>query len=106
MANNGDFILEQTRYESLGVGLPFLPGEGKFTNLDGKFYLTGLNRRFSELGLRAMPVAEQALVVGDQVVKLNDTFPPGALIIIKTRRLSLLQSLYNRISIGRVKLAG
>lgn len=97
---NGDLVLRRTRYESLGVGLPFMAGEGQLTNKGGQFYLTGLDRHFPELALRAMPVAEQALVVRGRTYKFNDIFAPGAVIKLRANSLSLLQALRYKLSKG------
>lgn len=97
---NGEIVLVATRYESLGVGLPFLVGEGQLTNNQGQFHLTGLDRHFPSLALRAMPIAEQALIVGERIYKFNDFFAPGAMIEIRARRLSLFQVLSYKLSKG------
>ena len=47
-----ELTLTATKYQSFGVGLPFLPGEGEFTQEGDYFYLRGQNRHFKELGLR------------------------------------------------------
>ena len=46
VGENGELVLVGTRYESLGVGLPFQVGEGLLINKEGQFHLTGLKRPF------------------------------------------------------------
>lgn len=95
--HDGGLVLTETEYQSLGVGLPFLPGEGKLTIENGRFVIRGLNRRFAEIGLRAMPVARQALVVQGRRYELTTLVPPGSLIrlyvVRKTPLVVLLEKL-------------
>lgn len=76
-------VLVSTFYESLGVGLPFLPGEGELTNDHGRFVLTGLNRTFPEIALRVSPVAKQTLVYRGRQIDLNGLFPPDSLVRLR-----------------------
>lgn len=100
MEKNGDLVLTSTRFESLGVGLPFSPGEGQFENIDGQFHITGLNRRFPQLTIRTMPVAEQALIVKGRTYRFDDYFAPGAMLKLKVRKLPLFRVLICRPSKG------
>lgn len=100
VGENGDLVLVATRYESLGVGLPFIVGEGQLVNKEGQFHLTGLNRHFPHLVLRTVPVAEQALVVRGRTYRFDDSFAPGAMIKLKAKNLSLLQLLSYKLSKG------
>lgn len=100
VGKEGDLVLVATRYESLGVGLPFVVGEGLLVNEGGQFHLTGLDRHFPCLALRAMPVAEQALVARGRTYNFNDFFAPGAMIELRARSLSLLQALGYKLSKG------
>ncbi|GBF35067.1 DUF1850 domain-containing protein [Desulfocucumis palustris] len=87
--DSGDRLaLNSTVYDSLGVGLPFLAGDGKLTEDGGKFILTGINRRFREVNIRAVPLARQALIYRGRMYYYNDYFASGALVNIKVRRLS------------------
>ncbi|HKM38817.1 MAG TPA: DUF1850 domain-containing protein [bacterium] len=97
---DGGLVLVATRYESLGVGLPFAVGEGELDNKEGQFHLTGLDRHFPFLSLRTMPVAEHALLVRGWTYKLTDFFTPGAMIRIEAQDLSLLQLLSYKLSKG------
>ncbi|NLG87231.1 MAG: DUF1850 domain-containing protein [Firmicutes bacterium] len=100
LGKNKELVLCRTRYESLGVGLPFMIGEGQFTNRGGQFYLTGQNRHFPELALRAMPVAEQALIVRGRTYRFNDFFAPGSVIKLRAISLSPFQALRYKLSEG------
>ncbi len=100
LGKNKEMVLCQTRYESLGVGLPFMIGEGQLTNRGGQFYLTGQNRHFPELALRAMPVAEQALIVRGRTYRFNDFFAPGSVIKLRAISLSPFQALRYKLSEG------
>jgi hypothetical protein len=97
---DGDLVLTSTEYESLGVGLPFSAGEGKLVNRDGHFILTGLNRHFAEIDLRAVPVARQALIVRGHRFDLNNTFAPGTLIRLKVRPVTLFQIFREKLCKG------
>ncbi len=83
-------VLNSTVYDSLGVGLPFLAVEGKLAERSGKFVLTGINRRFREVNIRAVPLARQAVIYRGKTYYYNDYFASGALVNIKVQRLSAL----------------
>lgn len=81
-------ILTSTSFDSLGVGIPFLPGEGKLVNEGGRFILTGINRHFQEINLAVMPNAGQALVCRDKRYDFNRYFTPGSSICLRIVRFS------------------
>lgn len=87
MAGN-QIKLTSTTYQSLGVGLPFLPSEGQLVNNQGTFELTGLNRVFREIRLAVMPVSYQGLVYNDHHYLLSDYFSPGSLVEISIQSYS------------------
>lgn len=93
-------VLASTRFESLGVGIPFLPGEGNLVFENGKIVLSGLDRSFNELSLLLTPVAEQALLLRDKKYCFNDYFEPGDSIRIRVVRSSAGKVLWQRISNG------
>jgi len=97
IVSNNRLVLTSTVYKSLGVGLPFSPDDGKLVNDNGTFVLTGLNRSFKEVGFRAMPVASQELIVKGKEYRLNDYFPPGALINVKPASYTPIQLLIMKI---------
>ncbi|MFZ5652061.1 MAG: DUF1850 domain-containing protein [Bacillota bacterium] len=93
-------VLTSTRFQSLGVGVPFLPGEGELVFENGKIILKGLDRSFSEINLMLTPVAEQALLRRNKSYYLNDYFGPGDLIRIRAVRSSPGKVLWQRIITG------
>lgn len=80
--------LTSTTYQSLGVGLPFLPSEGQLVNNQGTFELTGLNRVFREIRLAVMPVSYQGLVYNNHRYLLNNYFLSGSLVEISVQSYS------------------
>lgn len=94
-------VLDSVIFDSLGVGLPFLPGEGKLTNDQGRFILTGMNRVYPEINLGVTPVAGQALVYRDKRYELNSRFAAGSSIRLHIARLSPAEVLWQRFAHGR-----
>jgi hypothetical protein len=74
--------LVSTEYESYGVGMPSLPSEGKFAQLNGRFLLTGLDRHFSEIPVRVGPEARLTLIYDNKEYPLHELFEPGTLLYI------------------------
>ena len=74
------FILLRTRYQSFGVGLPFLAADGTFRSEDGRFLMEDMNRPFPRLALRPGVGTELTLTVGNTSYRLYELAPPGALI--------------------------
>lgn len=81
-------MLTSTVFESLGVGIPFLPGEGHLDFEGGKITLRGLNRSFDEISMALTPVAEQALLQHGKRYNFNDYFKSGDLFRIYAARIS------------------
>ena len=77
-------ILTSTEYQSYGVGMPSLPTEGVFTQLDDRFILTNLNRSFSQIPVRVGPEAKLSLVHHGQEYPIYEWFDPGTLVVIGT----------------------
>lgn len=46
------FILDSTKYQSFGVGLPFMMSEGDFRQEGDYFIFSNMNRHFKDLALR------------------------------------------------------
>lgn len=90
--------LVSTTYQSLGVGLPFLPSEGQLVNNQGTFELTGLNRVFREIRLAVMPVTYQGLVYKDQSYVLSDYFSAGSLVTIRVQSYSPGYLIWHKIT--------
>lgn len=95
-------LLKSTEFQSLGVGMPFLPEEGRLTNDNGKFILTGIDREFKEINLCLTPVARQSLLFGEKRFVLNNYFSPGDSIRIRLERLSAGVSLWRLTHGGKL----
>ena len=72
----GAFRLLSTRYQSFGVGLPFLEGEGDFHEEGEYFVFDHMDRRFPQLVLRTAA----------GTLRLYELFPPGARIDLSVAR--------------------
>ena len=90
--------LVSTTYQSLGVGLPFLPSEGQLVNNQGTFELSGLNRVFREIRLAVMPVSYQGLVYNNHRYLLSNYFLPGSLVEISIQSYSPGYLIWHRIA--------
>lgn len=73
----GKIKLYETRYQSFGVGLPFLGSEGEFYQ-DGDFYVMDMEREFKSLILRVGQTTDLTLEVDGDVLPLYKTLPVGA----------------------------
>ena len=80
-SRNG-FILRATRYQSFGVGFPFLTEEGAFRAEGNFFIVEDMKRRFSRLDFRPGVGTELTLTVGGEVYRLYELAPPGALVSV------------------------
>ena len=76
------FVLDSTRYQSFGVGLPFLAADGTFQSEDGAFSMTDMDRPIPRLDLRPGTGTNLTLTVGDTTYPLSTLVPPGTLIRI------------------------
>lgn len=72
------FVLDSTRYQSFGVGLPFLASEGEFRAEGDHFVLGGMERRFPRLSLRTGVGTELTLVLDGTEERLFEKLPPGS----------------------------
>ena len=72
------FILISTKYQSFGVGLPFLAEEGEFHKEGDYFDFDQMNRRFSSLSLRTGVGTELTLTLQDKEYRLYEQMPPGS----------------------------
>ena len=76
------FILISTRYQSFGVGLPFLASDGTFKREGDSFIMENMNRRIDVLNLRPGISTELALNINDENILLYKEVPLGALVSI------------------------
>ena len=73
---DGHFHLAGTRYQSHGVGLPFLPEEGAFRQ-EGDYFVLDMERDYKELSLRTGVGTELTITVGDQIIPAYEMYPVG-----------------------------
>lgn len=84
VAGVDELTLVSTEYRSYGVGMPSLPSEGVFTQLDDRFMLTNLNRSFSQIPVRVGPEAQFSLIHHGQEYPIYEWLEPGTLVFIGT----------------------
>ena len=73
---DGHFHLTGTRYQSHGVGLPFLPEEGNFRR-EGDYFVLDMDRDYNELSLRT-GVGTQLTIEADGVrIPVYEMYPVG-----------------------------
>ncbi len=77
------FILKSTRYQSFGVGLPFLETDGNFKNEGNFFIMDEINRSIKILELRTGLNTELTLKIDEKILPLHEKFSAGSLIRIK-----------------------
>ena len=81
-----DLVMTHTRYQSLGVGLPYSPAEGILTNTpDGKFILK-MDRPYKTVKLRTAVQAKPRIIHKNKVYDLCDLYGQGTLVEIKAEK--------------------
>lgn len=81
-----DLLMEYTRYQSLGVGLPYLPSEGKLQHTeDGRFILE-MNRPFQNVKLRTALEAKHRIFHDGKEYALCELYSPGSLVEITVEK--------------------
>ena len=73
---DGHFHLTRTRYQSHGVGLPFLPEEGAFRQ-EGDYFVLDMDRDYPALSLRPGVGTELTIMAGDQTIPAYEMYPVG-----------------------------
>lgn len=73
---DGHFHLAGTRYQSHGVGLPFLPEEGNFRR-EGDYFVLDMERDYQELSLRTGVGTELTITAGGQIIPAYEMYPVG-----------------------------
>lgn len=81
-APNNSIVLTSTTFQSLGVGIPFLPEEGQLVNDNGVYLLTDMNRELESITLGFMPIAKQAIILNGKKYELKNYFIEGTFIKI------------------------
>lgn len=72
------FVLDETRYQSFGVGLPFLASDGEFRTEGDFFVMDGMERRFPRIALRTGVGTELTLVLDGTEERLFEKLDPGS----------------------------
>lgn len=81
-----DMVMTHTRYQSLGVGLPYSPVEGRLTTTpDGKFILQ-MDRPYKTVKLRTAVQAMPRIIHKNKVYDLCDLYGQGTLVEIKAEK--------------------
>ena len=73
---DGHFHLSGTRYQSHGVGLPFLPEEGAFRQ-EGDYFVLDMERDYKELSLRTGVGTELTITAGERTIPVYEMYPVG-----------------------------
>jgi hypothetical protein len=79
-------IMYKTIYQSYGVGLPYLPTEGKFEQKDDGKFILYMNRPFNSIPLRTGLEAKPKLYHNNVEYKVYSIYNPGTLLIIKEEK--------------------
>ena len=88
--NCDGFVLKSTRYQSFGVGLPFLESDGIFRREGDYFIMDNLNRPIKNLDLRLGLGTELSITIKGQTLPLYEIVPLGSLVRISiVRRIEL-----------------
>ena len=82
----GEFRLLSTRYQSFGVGLPFMEGEGEFHEEGEYFVFDHMDRHFPSLTLRTGVGTQLTLRTAAKTLWLYELFPPGTRIDLSIAR--------------------
>lgn len=90
--NADQLVLKETRFYSLGVGMPYTQEEGIFKNVNGQFRITGLNRKFSTLHLQVSPIPKHAIIIDGHTYPLLTLAEPNGKITITATRKRLLST--------------
>lgn len=71
------FILDKTRYQSFGVGLPFLMTEGNFKREGNYFIISDMNRFFKDLSFRIGKGTEFTIFLNGSEYRLYEEYKEG-----------------------------
>ena len=73
---DGHFHLTGTRYQSHGVGLPFLPEEGTFRR-EGDYFVLDMDRDYNELSLRTGVGTQLTIEAGGERIPVYEMYRVG-----------------------------
>ena len=76
------FILKSTRYQSFGVGLPFLESDGTFRREGDSFIMDDLNRPIKILALRPGVGTELSITINGETLPLYEIVRLGSLVSV------------------------
>ena len=74
--SDGHFHLTGTRYQSHGVGLPFLPEEGNFRR-EGDYFVLDMDRDYNELSLRTGVGTQLTIEADGARIPVYEMYPVG-----------------------------
>ena len=74
------FVLLRTRYQSFGVGLPFLPTDGSFRREGDAFVMDGMNRPMPEIQFRPGLSTDLKITLPEEEILFEDRVPIGSLV--------------------------
>jgi hypothetical protein len=94
---NNQLLLTSTTYESFGVGLPFLPEEGKLHHVNGKYLLSDLKRKFDIINIGFMDLAQQELSYHGQEYSFRDYFLSGTKLVVEVKDYTVPELLRGHI---------
>ena len=85
-----DIIQYQLSYEEYGIGMPSHAEEGEtFTEQNGRFIISGMNRVFPQIDIRVAQVTESQMVtLNNKSFYLTSLAEPGTWIRIQVQKLS------------------
>ena len=70
-------VLKSTKYQSMGVGLPFSKEEGEFRREGEWFILDKIDRKYPDLSIRNGVTNDERVIVGGHEYVLSDLMPLG-----------------------------
>ena len=94
---DNQLLLTSTTYESFGVGLPFLPEEGKLHHINGKYLLSDLKRKFDIINIGFMDLAQQELSYHGQEYSFRDYFLSGTKLVVEVKDYTVPELLRGHI---------
>lgn len=83
---DGHFHLAGTRYQSHGVGLPFLAEEGAFRR-EGDYFILDMERDYPALSLRTGAGTELRIEAAGREIPLYERYPAGTRIDLRVAPL-------------------
>lgn len=90
-------LLSSTTYQSFGVGLPFMPEEGKLHHIDGKYLLSDLKRKFDIINIGFVDLAQQELSYNGQHYSFQDYFLSGTKLVLEVKDYTVPELLWGYI---------